>query len=283
MISGIVNIYKPSGISSSAAVGKVRRALGERKVGHMGTLDPMGEGVLLMGVGKCTRLFDYFLGKSKTYEAAFRFGLNTDTLDITGKVTAETGAVPSVSDITNALGSFVGRQMQIPPQYSAKSIGGRRAYDLARKGITAELAAAEIEVYSFKLIRETGDNEYLFSIDCSAGTYIRSLGRDLAESLGSLATMTSIKRTRCGQYRVEDSVLPDSVTVADVISPSSALSGMRHLEMPQIYYRKLTNGVPVPFDEAPDGKFALYCGGELLGIASRGCSGVKIDTYLKED
>ena len=94
-----MNINKPSGISSSLAVSKVRRALGERKIGHMGTLDPMGEGVLLMGVGKCTRLFDYFLGKTKTYEAAFRFGFSTDTLDITGKTIAQTIDIPTMTDI----------------------------------------------------------------------------------------------------------------------------------------------------------------------------------------
>ena len=131
-MTGIVNINKPSGISSSQAVGKVRRALGERRIGHMGTLDPMGEGVLLMGVGKCTRLFDLFLGKSKTYEASFKFGLTTDTLDITGRILDETSDIPTMSDIEARLSSFIGRQMQVPPQYSAKSIGGRRAYDLAR-------------------------------------------------------------------------------------------------------------------------------------------------------
>ena len=283
MINGIVNINKPSGISSSLAVSKVRRALGERKIGHMGTLDPMGEGVLLMGVGKCTRLFDYFLGKTKTYEAAFRFGFSTDTLDITGKTIAQTIDIPTMTDIVQRIPEFIGVQMQMPPQYSAKSVGGQRAYDLARKGVTAELKASQIEVNSFDLLKKTDENEYLFRIDCSSGTYIRSLCRDLATALGSLATMTSIKRTRCGNFFIEDSVSPEAVTASDVKSPKEALAGMAEFEAPEAFYGKLTNGVPVMIDNAPTGKFVLYCAGELLGIAGLEDRGVKIITYLKED
>lgn len=283
MINGIVNINKPSGISSSLAVSKVRRALGERKIGHMGTLDPMGEGVLLMGVGKCTRLFDYFLGKTKTYEAAFRFGFSTDTLDITGKTIAQTIDIPTMTDIVQRIPEFIGVQMQMPPQYSAKSVGGQRAYDLARKGVTVELKASQIEVKSFDLLKKTDENEYLFRIDCSSGTYIRSLCRDLATALGSLATMTSIKRTRCGNFFIEDSVSPEAVTASDVKSPKEALAGMTEFEAPEAFYGKLTNGVPVMIDNAPTGKFVLYCAGELLGIAGLEDRGVKIITYLKED
>ena len=283
MINGIVNINKPSGISSSLAVSKVRRALGERKVGHMGTLDPMGEGVLLMGIGKCTRLFDYFLGKTKTYEAAFRFGFSTDTLDSTGKIIANTADIPTMTDIIQCIPKFIGVQMQMPPQYSAKSVGGQRAYDLARKGITAELKASQIEINSFSLLEKINENEYLFRIDCSSGTYIRSLCRDLANELGSLATMTSIKRTRCGNFFIEDSVSPEQVKIDDVISPKEALAGMTGFEAPEELYKKLTNGVSVTIDNAPAGRFVLYCAGELLGIAEHSDRGVKIITYLKED
>ncbi len=282
-MTGIVNINKPSGISSSQAVGKVRRALGERRIGHMGTLDPMGEGVLLMGVGKCTRLFDLFLRKSKTYEASFKFGLTTDTLDITGRILDETSDIPTMSDIEARLSSFIGRQMQVPPQYSAKSIGGRRAYDLARKGLVADIPAAEIEVYGFSLLGAVGENEYMFSVDCSSGTYIRSLCRDLAESLGSLAAMTSIKRTRCGDFYIKDAVSPDEVTPADVIPPSVALAGIPAFHADDALYKKLVNGVPVKTDGVPAGEFALYCRGELLGIAADTERGIRISAYLKED
>lgn len=282
-LSGIVNIFKPAGISSSQAVGKVRRALGERRVGHMGTLDPMGSGVLLMGVGKCTRLFDHFLGKSKTYEASFRFGIATDTLDITGRMTDHTDKIPTMSDINDKLSSFIGRQMQMPPQYSAKSVGGVRAYDLARSGKIADLTESEIEIYDLALLRQTGENEYMFSIDCSSGTYIRSLCRDLAESLGSLATMTSITRTRCGDFLIKDSVPPDEVTEENIVPPSVALSALPSYVADEGQYKKLVNGVPVAACDAPDGKFALYCRGELLGIAECGVRGIRIVTYLKED
>ncbi len=282
-MNGIVNIYKPSGMSSSAVVGKVRKALGTRAVGHMGTLDPMGEGVLLMGVGKGTRLFDYFLGKSKTYEATFRFGVMTDTIDSTGVETARTDILPGEAEIVAALPGMTGEIDQLPPAYSAKSVGGVRAYKLARAGIVPELKTSRVFVNSLELVRRVGDNEYLFRMDCSAGTYVRSVCRDLAEKLGSLAVMTSIKRTRCGNFYSDKSVRPEDLTADDVIPLSAALAALPKYEADDALYKKATSGVPLDCADAPDGKFVLYCRGELLGIASRGDRGIGITTWLKED
>ena len=281
-MNGVINVYKPPGISSSLAVSKVRRALGERRIGHMGTLDPMGEGVLLMGVGKSTRLFELFLGKSKTYEASFRFGFETDTLDITGNVNEKTADIPTMSDIISQLPAFTGRMMQLPPAYSAKSVGGVRAYALARKGCAPELLPAEVTVDSFRLLGSVGENEYLFGIDCSSGTYIRSLCRDLARSLGSLATMTAIKRTRCGNFFSDGAVLPDEAEKEDVVPVERVLSDLPRLDLPESMYKKIACGVPVAAD-APEGEFTLYCGGEFFGIAAAGTDGIRITVYLKED
>lgn len=282
-MNGIANVYKLAGISSSKAVSVVRRALGERRVGHMGTLDPMGEGVLLMGVGKCTRLFDRFLTKTKTYEASFKFGYETDTLDSTGKITAETSEIPTMSDIIGGLSSFLGSQEQYPPAYSAKSVGGVRSYALARKGIIAELAPSVVTINELRLVRETGENEYMFEVDCSSGTYIRSLCRDIAHSLGSLATMTYIKRTRCGNFFADDAILPENMTPSDVIPAERVLSELPRVDAPSALYRKISDGVPVRIEGAPSGEFALYCDGELFGIAADETGGVKICVYLKED
>lgn len=283
MLNGVINIDKPRGISSSLAVSRVRRALGVRKAGHMGTLDPMGEGVLVMGVGKCTRLFDYFLTKSKTYEASFKFGMTTDTLDITGAVTGETAHIPTMSDIISALPRFTGKISQLPPQYSAKSVGGRRAYELARKGIAAELRPSEVTVYSFLPIGEIGENEYMFSVECSSGTYIRSLCRDLAESLGSLAVMTSLRRTRCGAFTIDDAVSPDEARAENVIPPEKALAGLPFVEAPSEQFKRLSCGVPIDLPGVPDGPFALGCAGVFFGIASRGERGVRVTVNLRED
>ncbi len=283
MISGIVNVNKPSGPSSSAVVGAVRKALGTRTVGHMGTLDPMGEGVLLMGVGKGTRLFEYFLSKTKTYEATFRFGLSTDTDDISGTVTAETDKLPSVGEITEALRGFIGKQEQLPPIYSAKSVDGVRAYKLARGGQTPQLRPVEITVSAFDLVCQTGENEYLMRIDCSSGTYIRSLCRDLGERCGSLAIMTSIKRTRCGNFFLSDAISPENLTMSDIIPLEKAVSDMQSYILPDDMYKKAVNGVPIEVDSPPSGYFTLFCRGELLGIAQNTPRGIKLKTYLKED
>lgn len=282
-MNGILNVNKPSGMSSASAVGKVKHLLGTRTVGHMGTLDPIGEGVLLMGVGKGARLFDYYLGKSKTYEAAFKFGYDTDTLDITGRETARTEVIPNRVVIESALPFLVGECDQMPPAYSAKSIGGVRAYKLARAGQTPELATSRVTINSLELISEIGENEYLFRIDCSSGTYVRSICRDLAERCGSLAVMTSIKRTRCGKYTVDDAVDLEKVTMSDIIPVENALSDMEKYIVPDDLYKKVVNGVPVVCDDAPGGKFVLICRGELIGIAKRTKDGLRIKTYLKED
>ncbi len=282
-MNGIINAYKPSGISSAAAVGKIKHALGYGHIGHMGTLDPIGEGVLLVGVGKGARLFDHYLKKSKTYEASFAFGTCTDTLDITGKITGTTGNIPAQSDIALALKRFIGTQEQLPPAYSAKSVGGVRAYELARKGITAELKPSVITVGAFDLLRKTGENEYMFRIDCSAGTYIRSLCRDLAAGLGSLAVMTSIKRTRCGAFFAENSIKIEDITPDIVIPLNVALSDMPRYDAPDAAYKKIVNGVPYEADDAPDGEFTLYCRGELIGIGVKSDRGIKTKTFLKGD
>ena len=279
---GILNVNKPSGMSSSAAVGKVKHLLGTRTVGHMGTLDPIGEGVLLMGVGKGTRLFDYYLGKSKTYEAAFRFGCETDTLDITGKETARTDILPTMDELLSVLPALTGECRQMPPAYSAKSVGGVRAYKLARAGQTPELTPATVTINSLELIRETGENEYLFRIDCSSGTYVRSICRDLAYKCGSLGIMTSIRRVRCGKYLLSDATDLEKVTVSDII-PLEKEIDLPRFDAADDLFKKIVNGVPVICEGVPNGRFMLFCKSELIGIAENTDVGIRIKTYLKED
>ena len=221
-MKGIVNLYKPKGWTSRDAVNKVRNILHVKEVGHMGTLDPQGEGVLPIGIGKGTRLFDALLKKDKVYEAEFAFGYETPTLDGDSEPSRFAKTIPSQSEIESKLDEFVGVIRQVPPLYSAKNVNGARAYDLARKGVDFTLEAAEVEVYSFELIKRTAENTYLMRIHCSAGTYIRSLCRDLAYSLDSLATMVSIKRVRAGGFRIEESVtveeLRHGLTLAHVLA-----------------------------------------------------------------
>ncbi len=282
-MKGIINFYKPKGITSSDAVVACRKILGTRAIGHMGTLDPMGEGVLLLGVGKATRLFDYFLKKDKVYEAEFAFGYETDTLDSEGKIADKTDSVPDIESIKRVLSAFSGKQMQIPPSYSAKSVNGVRSYKMAREGNSVELAACPIEIYSLRLLRQTAENVYLFEIHCSSGTYIRSICRDLAHKLGTLATMTSIKRTRCGHFTCADAVTADKLEKIKenaLITAEEALKPLNTVILPDEYYTPLCNGIKIPSET--EGDFALYCKKELFGIANSEGGYIKIKSYLRD-
>ena len=148
-MNGIVVLNKPQGLSSNTACKKVGRILNEKKVGHLGTLDPMAEGVLPVSLGKCTKLFDYYLKKNKEYVADFTFGYETDTLDADGKIMIDNGLIPSLNNIKLILNSFIGQQEQLPPKYSAKKVNGKRAYDLARKDEDFVLEPQLITIYEF--------------------------------------------------------------------------------------------------------------------------------------
>lgn len=203
--NAIINLNKPTGMSSFLAVKKVARLLGVKKAGHMGTLDPYGCGVLLVGVNKGTKLFDEYLKKIKTYIAVFHFGYETDTLDSEGQIINENICNVSKEEIESNLKNFIGKQNQMPPLFSAKKINGKKACDVARAGGQLELKPKEIEIFDIKLLRDLGDNNFQFSITCSAGTYIRSVCRDLAYSLSTYGTMVSIIRTKCGDFKIENS------------------------------------------------------------------------------
>lgn len=203
--NAIINLNKPTGMSSFLAVKKVARLLGVKKAGHMGTLDPYGCGVLLVGVNKGTKLFDEYLKKIKTYIAVFHFGYETDTLDSEGQIINENICNVSKEEIEKSLENFIGKQNQMPPLYSAKKINGKKACDVARAGGQLELKPKEIEIFDIKLLRDLGDNNFQFSITCSAGTYIRSICRDLAYTLSTYGTMVSIIRTKCGDFDIKNS------------------------------------------------------------------------------
>ncbi len=285
-MKGVVNLFKPKGWTSRDAVNKVRNLLKVREIGHMGTLDPQGEGVLLIGVGKATRLFDALLTKDKVYEAEFAFGYETDTLDGDGIVAATTEVLPTQAQLEEKLSGFVGKINQLPPQYSAKNIGGLRAYELARKGIEFELKPAEIEIFSLELLQKTAENTYKFRIHCSAGTYIRSICRDLAYAVGSLATMVSILRVRAGAFSLDTAVTIDEVIAkgAQVVMPlETALVDFPRYDMDEENYVKLVHGVKLPVDDVPPAPFTVYCKDELFGLGEKTDDGrLRIKTYLRD-
>lgn len=202
---GIIAVNKPKDWTSFDVVNKIKRLLKIKRVGHLGTLDPMATGVLLVTVGKATKLFDYFQNKNKTYLAKFEFGYETDTLDITGKITKKTDTLPSIDDIKKSINKFIGEIEQVPPKYSAKNINGKRAYQLARNNEEFELKPKLVKIDDIKIV-DYSNNILTVIISCGSGTYIRSICRDLAEKLNSYATMIELVRTDVGRINLKNCV-----------------------------------------------------------------------------
>ena len=202
---GIIAVNKPKDWTSFDVVNKIKHLLKIKRVGHLGTLDPMATGVLLVTVGKATKLFDYFQNKKKTYLAKFEFGYETDTLDITGKITKKTDTLPLIDDIKKSINKFIGEIEQVPPKYSAKNINGKRAYQLARNNEEFELKPKLVKIDDIKIV-DYSNNILTVIISCGSGTYIRSICRDLAEKLNSYATMIELVRTGVGRINLKNCV-----------------------------------------------------------------------------
>ena len=270
---GFINVNKPSGIVSSTVVNKIKWLSGV-PCGHMGTLDPLASGVLPVGVGNATRLFDYFLEKEKEYVAEFTFGVTSDTLDSTGELIAG-GRVPDESEITAVLPTFFGGIMQMPPKYSAKNVNGQRGYDLARAGIEFELQPKKVQIYDMQLLSRVEGKEDTFRIKirCGGGTYIRSLARDIAEALGTKAVMSALLRTQSGVFTLENSVDfsvleqdPSPDELQKMIIPTENILPFQKMELSEKNSEKIFNGMTVFVDET-DGLYKLYKGDGFYGIA----------------
>lgn len=205
-ISGVLIIDKPSGMTSHDVVARVRRILGIRQVGHFGTLDPFATGVLPLSVGKATRFAQFYLKSRKAYVGTMRLGFSTDTYDGTGTPTSE--EVPVAVDaqsIEKLFREFTGRLMQTPPPYSAKRIGGTRAYELARQNKPVQLEPVGVEVYALELLSLDGISAR-FAVECSGGTYVRSLAHDIGQKLGCGAHLDGLRRTTVAEFTLERSV-----------------------------------------------------------------------------
>ena len=257
-------------MSSAAAVSKVKRIVGI-SCGHMGTLDPLASGVLPVAFGNASRLFNYLLDKKKTYRAVFRFGIDTDTLDSTGTILHEGGYIPDFAEIKDSLRFFVGKIEQVPPAFSAKSIGGVRAYHLARQGKEVALTAKRVSIYSIQLTARLSENEFEFLIVCGGGTYIRSLARDIAAKCNTCAVMTALVRERSGVFDLKDSVSPEMLMLnaenwQDFAVPPDAVFDMPAVDVSDRDAVKLRNGLKTACSYA-DGEYKLYLNGEFYGIA----------------
>lgn len=206
-ISGILIIDKPAGITSHDVVARARRIIQTRRVGHFGTLDPFATGVLPLSIGKATRFAQFYLKSRKAYEGTVRFGFSTDTYDATGQPSSESAARPDRASLEKAFHEFTGRIQQTPPPFSAKRIGGVRAYQLARQHQEVSLAPVEVEIYALELFSfDPGGDLARFAVECSGGTYVRSLAHDIGKRLECPAHLASLRRTAVAEFREERSV-----------------------------------------------------------------------------
>ncbi len=204
VIDGIILVNKPAGFTSFDVVAKLRGIFGTRKIGHAGTLDPMAVGVLPVFIGAATKACDCMPVQDKSYRAAMRLGLTTDTLDITGKVLSQNEVNVKKADVERALESFRGEITQVPPMYSAVKIGGKKLYELARAGKTVERPERKVTIYSVELTDcNEAENEYTIDVDCSKGTYIRTLCDDIGACLGCGAVMTALTRTKAAGFSLD--------------------------------------------------------------------------------
>lgn len=263
-MNGIILVDKPKDWTSHDVVAKLRGVLHERRIGHSGTLDPLATGLLVAFVGRATRAVEFAEADSKEYLAGLRLGVSTDTQDITGNIVAESAALPDEAALREALGRFIGDIEQIPPMYSAIKIGGKKLYELARRGESVERAPRKITVSAIDIAGRDGD-DYILNISCSKGTYVRTLCSDIGEALGCGACMSSLRRTRAGVFSVDDAHSLADIEAAvregrlsDIILPVDTLfASFPKLTVSQSAAKRLKNGNIIKIS-AEDGEYKVY-------------------------
>lgn len=256
VLLGIINLHKPVGKTSHDMVSFVRRQLKIKRVGHAGTLDPDAEGVLPILVGKATSLSDMLTEKTKTYIATVQLGVETDTYDMTGTVTARTNMQVSEAEICEAASSFLGEIEQLPPMYSAIKVEGKKLYDLARQGITIERKTRRVEIYNLRCFDFKNDC-FKMEVTCSKGTYIRSLCHDLGKKLGGCAAMAGLIRTQSGPFTLDKACTPEALSEAVLkgeyeqflLPPEVVLSGFPATSVSAKTAAKIKNGLRLRPDQ----------------------------------
>jgi tRNA pseudouridine55 synthase len=264
---GILLVDKPAGISSHDVVALVRRARGGLRAGHTGTLDPFATGLLLVALGRATRLIRFVPSEPKVYRASIVFGTATDTDDRTGLV-VERGPLPAASDVHDAIRRLTGTIEQVPPAYSARHVDGRRAYEIARAGGHPALAPATVTVSAWD-VESLRDGELTTAITCNSGTYVRALARDLGRSCGTVAHLASLRRTRIGPFDVRDAVAPDAAEHAPLIGSADVLTGMTRRVVAGDDVVRVIHGQPVAANEEGTNAALVDESGDLVAVAER--------------
>lgn len=267
LTDGILLVDKPAGVSSHDAVTTVRRARGGIKGGHTGTLDPFATGLLLVALGRATRLIRFMPSGPKVYQATIGFGTATDSDDATGLV-VESAPAPVDAVVRDAVNQLTGTIDQLPPSFSARHVDGRRAYELARRGETPNLQPTKVTVHSWEIESFT-DGVLATTITCSAGTYIRALARDLGKLCGSVAHLASLRRTRIGPFDVRDAIAPEQAHAAPLLSGADALSGMSRQVMDREEIELVLHGRAIVARAGGERAALIDAEGELVAVAER--------------
>ena len=280
-MDGLILINKQKGFTSHDVVNVIRKKLNTKKVGHTGTLDPNATGVLPILVGKATKISKYLMEHDKTYIATIKLGEKTDTGDSEGQVIEEKSIPADLKkeDINNALQNFFGKQKQVPPMYSAIKINGKKLYEYAREGKEVKLEAREIEIYKIELL-EYQNNKIKFEVECSKGTYIRTLCEDIAKKLGTVGCMEELQRTKVNNFKIEDSILLDDITLENaeknMIKIEEVFKEKETIELDNKKLELFLNGVKLTYN-LPNSIYRIYNNEQFIGI------GVIENKLLKRD
>lgn len=284
--NGIILVDKPADWTSHDVVAKLRGILHERRVGHSGTLDPMATGLLTVFVGRATRAVQFAETHNKHYVASLRCGYSTDTQDTSGRVTAQTGISPTEAELTDVLPEFTGEISQIPPMYSAIKVSGKKLYELARKGETVERKPRTVNISELSLVGHDGD-DFVLSVSCSKGTYIRTLCNDIGERLGCLACMSALRRTNAGPFDVRDAHTLSEISEDPeryIIPVDSLFSDHPAIELSAAQTAKLKYGNILNVS-AKNGTYRVYGeNGDFLALANVSAGKLKtIKSFFEVD
>lgn len=276
-MDGILIIDKEQGVSSHDVVAELRHILGIRRIGHTGTLDPIATGALVVCVNRATKLSQYLTCDDKTYEVEMKFGVKTHTGDRTGVVTKRGSSEIDVSKLGEVLGSFIGKQKQIPPMFSAIKVNGKKLYEYARKNQIIEREPRDIEIYDiYDAFYDEGILRY--TIHCSKGTYIRTVCEDIAERLGTVGTMMELRRVQIGDFTIDQAVKLKDVTEEKIISLEELVDKEVVIKKDKLF--KLVNGISL-YENKPNGVYKIYIDNyvnkKFIGV------GVLKDKYLKRE
>ncbi len=272
MIDGLVVVDKPSGWTSHDVVSRCRKIFGQKKIGHCGTLDPPATGVLLLGLGRATRLLKYLTSMDKSYSAYVVFGTTTSTLDDEGEITAtfDMGEI-TIDQVTKVAKEMLGKTEQVPPMVSAIKINGQRLYELARQGIEIERKKRTIEIYDIKVHPTDEFNVFFIELSCSSGTYVRTIAADLGAKLGGGAHLRKLRRLRVGSFSETEAVPLEQLDISHVLSPLEMMRQYNQviIEDPALI-RAISHGRPLePKELVPLGKPPWVLSdprGNLLGV-----------------